>query len=220
MPVLGLQLEPQLFKTALTHGSWAKENKQPSYERLEFLGDAVLKIAISDFLYKEFPNSKEGELTQFRALIVSDIAIADFARKIELGELILLSDGEKKQGGAEKSSILACAFEAVLGAIFLEKGLKAASDFILTNFKNEILELVKTSANSNYKATLQEFTQSKTNELPVYSTIKETGSDHNKTFTVQVAYGDKVAALGIGKSKKEAQQEAARLALVELGVTK
>lgn len=212
-----------LLNSALSHSSYTKEQNLEynfSYERLEFLGDAVLKISISEFLFKNFPNAKEGELTQYRAIIVSDKSIADFAKKINLGELILTGVGEKRALGASKSSILACAFEALLGAIFLENGLNMASEFIFSNFQAEIGTLIESSEFSNPKAVLQEFTQSKNGKLPEYKVEDETGLSHNKTFKIGVYFEDVFLGFGVGKSKKEAEQFAAREALVKLNLLK
>ncbi len=213
-----------LLNCALTHASYTKENAlNYSYEKLEFLGDAVLKIAISEFLFKEYPQYDEGELTHHRALIVSDKILAKFAEKIKLGELILLGESEMRHNGAKKVSILACAFEAILGAIFLDanqesKGLSAASEFILSNFKNEIVYLIENFKFSNPKAALQEYTQGLNNELPIYKTIKEDGRAHDKIFEVEVFYDGKTLGTGTGKRKKDAQQIAAKNALAKLGV--
>ncbi len=206
-----------LLERALTHSSYAKNStleQTQSYERLEFLGDAVLKIAISEFLFKEFPDANEGKLTQHRAYIVSDAVLANLASKIGLGDLILLK-GVKLQ-----DSIIACVFEALLGEIFLETGLKGASDFLLKNFSEEFSRLIEESEFSNPKALLQEYTQGKNNELPVYKTINETGSAHDKTFEIEVSYEGTIIGTGTGKSKKEAQQKAAKEALMKLGVMK
>ena len=201
-----------LLDCALTHPSYAKEHKLDRnlcYERLEFLGDAVLKTVISEFLFNNFQDLQEGDLTRHRALIVSDKTLADFAQKIELGDFILLSEGETRAGGAQKGSILACAFEALLGAIYLEGGIQAASNFVISNFKEEILALTEASEFSNPKALLQEYTQGKTGTLPEYILEDESGSAHNRTFQIAVYYeGEKLGA-GTGKSKKEAEQAAA-----------
>ena len=195
-----------LLERALTHSS-------KTYERLEFLGDAVLKIVISEFLFKEFPEADEGELTQYRAYIVSDAVLSNLADEIGLGELVLLGSGVKMQ-----SSIKACALEALLGAVFLDAGLNAANDFLLKNFSLKFAELIEESEFSNPKAILQEYTQGKNNDLPVYKTVNETGDAHDKTFEVEVIYRGLVIGAGKGKSKKEAQQKAAKEALINLGV--
>lgn len=204
------------LECAFTHGSRTKgqDGHIQSYERLEFLGDAVLKTAISEFLFKKFPEASEGELTQYRAYIVSDVVLSDLASKIGLEDLILLANVKLQ------SSILACAFEAVLGAIFLEFGLDVASDFLLKNFGEEFSRLIAESEFSNPKALLQEYTQGLNGELPSYVVVDEHGVAHDKTFEVAVYYCGEVLGKGTGKSKKEAQQRAAKEALIKLGVIK
>lgn len=218
---LGLQFHNiELLNRAFVHTSYTNENNishLESYERLEFLGDAVLKIITSEFLYNSFKEQAEGSLSMRRAWIVSDKSLAEFAKKINLGSLILLGRNEEHLMGREKTSILACAFEAFLGAIFLEYkqlGLKAATDFLIDNFKEEFL----TSAPLNFKAILQEYTQSDSHKLPVYKVLDESGKSNDKIYTIGVYYNDVLVAKGIGKSKKDAEQEAARLAINELNL--
>jgi len=209
-----------LLNRAFVHTSYTNENNidiMESYERLEFLGDAVLKIAISDFLFKKFPGHREGDLTKHRSWVVSDKELASLAHKISLGDLILLGKNEETLKGRQKPSILACAFEAFLGAIFIEYkelGLKAARDFLIDNFEDEIL----TSKLHNYKAVLQEYTQGETHKLPVYKVLDEFGLAHDKTYVVGVYYNDVLISKGQGKSKKDAEQAAAKLALEFLNV--
>ncbi len=209
-----------LLNRAFVHTSYTNENSidiLESYERLEFLGDAVLKIAISDFLFKKFPNLREGDLTKHRSWVVSDKELSVFAEKMGLSKLILLGKNEEGLGGREKPSILACAFEAFLGAIFLEYkdlGLKAAYDFLIDNFENEILN----SKLHNYKALLQEYTQGESHKLPVYKVLDEYGLSHDKTYVIGVYYNDVLIAQGQGRSKKDAEMAAAKLALEFLNV--
>lgn len=209
-----------LLNRAFVHTSFTNENNldvMESYERLEFLGDAVLKIAISDFLFKVFPDYKEGELTKHRSWVVSDKELALLASKIGMAELILLGKNEECLKGREKPSILACSFEAFLGAIFLEYrelGLKAAYDFLIDNFKDDILN----SKLHNYKAILQEYTQGQNHKLPVYKVLDEFGQPHDKTYIVGVYYNDVLMARGEGKSKKDAEQWAAKAALEYLKI--
>ncbi len=214
----------KLLNQALCHTSYTNENNLDvslSYERLEFLGDAVLKLCISKFLYNDFENYQEGVLTKLRAEAVSDKCIAVWAKRMGLSELIILGKNEKKHKGAVKESILACAFEAVLGAIFLEyktKGLDKAYNFLIDNFKDDIFEINKNIKTLNPKAILQEYTQSKNHKLPEYITVKEEGLEHDKTFFVEVKYNNKLIGQGFAKSIKEAQQNAAREGLLNLGV--
>ncbi len=208
---------------AFIHTSYTREenlNLSESYERLEFLGDAVLKIAVSDFLFKKFPAQNEGDLTKHRAWAVSDKELAVLAKKCGLDKLILLGKNEESLNGRQKPSILACAFEAFLGAIYLEYkqlGLKAVYDFLIDNFEDDILN----SKYNNYKAILQEYTQGQNHKLPVYKVIDEFGMAHDKTYIMGVYYNDVLLAQGEGKSKKDAEQIAAKNALeflkVEIG---
>lgn len=218
--------DEKLLDKALCHTSYTNENNinvSESYERLEFLGDAVLKLCISKFLYEDYENYQEGNLTKLRAEIVSDKFISVFAKKIGLDEIILLGKNEKKHKGNQKESILACAFEAILGAIYLEykdKGLKKAYDFLINNFEEDILKVNDKINLLNPKARLQEYTQSINCKLPVYKTVKEEGKQHDKTFFVEVSYENKIIGKGSAKSIKEAQQQAAAEALKNLGVNK
>lgn len=215
-----------LLNQALCHTSYTNENNFDvlnSYERLEFLGDAVLKLSISKFFYSTFKDYQEGKLTKIRAEVVSDKTIANYARKIDLGNVILLGKNEKKHKGAQKESILACAFEALLGAIFLEygaRGYKKAYDFLIDNFRDEILEVNNQINFLNPKAILQEYTQGINHDLPKYNLVDEVGSDHDKTFFVEIEYQNKIIGRGSAKSIKLAQQEAASEALKNLGVNK
>ena len=216
----------ELLNQALCHTSFTNENNFDvlnSYERLEFLGDAVLKLSISKYFYSKFKNYQEGKLTKIRAEVVSDKTIATYAQKIGLNELLLLGKNEKKHGGAKKESILACAFEALLGAIFIEygaRGYKKAYDFLIDNFEKEILEVNDKINFLNPKAILQEYTQGLNHDLPKYNLVKQTGKEHDKTFFVEIAYQNKVIGKGSAKSIKLAQQEAASDALKKLGVIK
>ena len=216
----------KLLNQALTHTSYTNENNIDvlnSYERLEFLGDAVLKLSISKYFYSKFKDYQEGKLTKIRAEVVSDKTIAEYAKKIGLDKIILLGKNEKKHKGATKESILACAFEALLGAIFLEygsRGYKKAYDFLINNFEKEILEVNDNINILNPKAILQEYTQGLNHDRPKYNLVREVGLDHNKTFFIEIEYQDKIIGKGSAKSIKLAQQEAASCALKKLGVIK
>lgn len=216
----------ELLNQAFCHTSFTNENNLEvinSYERLEFLGDAVLKLTVSKLLYKKFKDYQEGKLTKLRAEIVSDKTIAKYAEKLGIGELLLLGKNEKKHGGSTKESILACAFEALLGAIFIEygaRGYKKAYDFMVENFEKEILEVNNQITLLNPKAILQEYTQGINHDLPVYNLVREEGLEHNKTFYVEIKYHNDIIGYGSDKSIKLAQQEAAADALKKLGVFK
>lgn len=213
----------ELFEKALTHGSYTKENNINStqnYERLEFLGDAVLKLCVSDILYKKFPNYHEGELTKIRSIVVSDNTLALIAKEIGLTELIILGKQEEKMGGRLRKSILACAFEALLGAYYLEGKYVELLAFLETKMDKYIKEVDANFEKFNAKAILQEYTQSQNKQTPVYRIKEEMGPSHNKTFMVEVSYMEEVLATAEGKTKKEAEQNCAYKACVKLGVIK
>lgn len=208
-----------LFEKAMRHASYIHETDiapECSYERLEFLGDAVLKLVISKYLYSKYPDYKEGILSKLRGEIVADKTLARFAIKIGLNNFILLSENERKTGGEMKQSILACAFEAFLAAIYLscaDMGFKNVEDFIVTNFSCDMCEIEENLEKINPKQQLQEYTQEKNHTLPEYVLISKTGSEHKCTFEVAVYFEGKMLSKGFGSSKKLAQQDAAKNAL-------
>lgn len=211
----------ELFKKALTHPSYTKEQEMDyteSYERLEFLGDAVLKLAVSDILYKKYPDYTEGSMSKIRSVIVSDAVLFEVAEKIGLSELIILGKHEEKQGCRKLESVCACAFEAVLGAYYLDGKFSELIEFINRIFLPYIQEVDKNFEKYNAKALLQEYTQSKTKTIPEYRVINETGPAHNKTFEVEVWYEGKLIARASGKSKKDAEQKCAYEACKKLGI--
>lgn len=213
----------ELFKTALTHTSYTHElslSTLYSYERLEFLGDAVLKLLISDILYKKFPDYPEGELSKIRSIIVSDATLAKVAREIGLDKLILIGKQERKSSKNIKDSICACAFEAVLGAFFLTgQGVNMNGPFDRL-FSKHIEEVDKHFENFNAKAVLQEYTQGKNKKLPEYTIVEEKGPEHEKIFVMEVSYMGEVLAKGKGHTKRAAEQECAYEACKKLGVVK
>lgn len=215
-----------LLNQAFVHTSYTSENNLDvllSYEKLEFMGDAVLKLAVSEFLYDKFDSFKEGELTKFRAEIVSDKNIYKYAKQLGFADLIILGKNERKQGGAKKESILACAFEALLGAILLDNrqtGYKKAKKFLEDNFLDEILNIEQNLVLLNPKATLQEYTQGINCKLPVYNLVKEEGKAHKKTFFVEVSFNNEVIGKGKGLSIKKAEIAAAEDALKKLKIVK
>ena len=215
--------DSSLFKRALTHPSYTKENNIPyyeNYERLEFLGDAVLKLLTSKILYEKFPEYTEGELSKIRSIIVSDNTLSKISKEIGLCDLIILSHHEAKQGYAQIESVSACAFEAVLGAFFLDGKLKKLIPFLKKVFTPYIEEVDSNFVKYNAKAILQEYTQSIDKHTPVYSVIDSKGPAHKKIFTVSVAFQNKVIAQGSGKTKKDAEQHAAYEACKIMGVIK
>ncbi len=219
--IFGIEIDnPDFFKKALTHSSYTKENNLPyveNYERLEFLGDAVLKLAVSDILYKKYPDYSEGDLSKIRSIVVSDNTLFKMASDIGLCDLIILAKHEAKQGLAHIESVCACAFEAVLGAYYLDGKFNLLVSFLKENLMPYIVDVDENFEKFNAKAMLQEYTQALTKETPVYTLTDESGPDHNKTFTVVVSYSGKDIAEGSGKTKKEAEQNAAYLACKILG---
>jgi ribonuclease-3 len=215
--------DKKLFEKALTHGSYTKENEITSlsnYERLEFLGDAVLKLCVSDILYKKYPKYMEGELTKIRSIIVSDSTLAEIAQKIGLSPLMILGKHAEKLGGRSRKSILACTFEAILGAYFIEGKFAEVSAYLTEILEDFIVAVDDNFEKFNAKAILQEYTQSQTKMTPVYRITEEQGPSHNKTFLVEVSYLGEVLACAEGKTKKEAEQKCAHQACEKLGVIK
>jgi len=208
--------DKNLLKQAFTHRSFINENKhttQEHNERLEFLGDAVLELVATSFLYKKYPKKHEGELTSFRAALVNTNTLSEVASKLGFNEFLLLSKGETKDTGRARQYILADTFEAVIGAIYLDQGYQVADTFIETNLLSLTDEIVKTGSWIDAKSFFQERSQEVLSVTPVYETIQEDGPDHNKSFTVAVKIKDETIATGKGQSKQEAEQEAARNAL-------
>ncbi|MBO5103502.1 MAG: ribonuclease III [Ruminococcus sp.] len=206
-----------LIYQALSHSSYANEKKNPSgsNERLEFLGDSVLSIVVSDYLYKNLKVA-EGELTKMRASLVCEKSLHVFAKQIHLGDFLYLGKGEENTGGRERPSILADAFEAVIAAIYLDGGIEPASKHIL-RFMPEDLQHPQKPAFSDFKTVLQEIVQKNPEEKVEYVLIGEEGPDHNKRFVVEVRLNSQVIGRGKGRSKKEAEQLAAKEALQLMG---
>jgi ribonuclease-3 len=214
-------LTPDLYKKALTHPSYIQDNNLPytdCYERMEFLGDAVLKLTVSDLLYRVFPDSREGEMSKIRAILVSDNMLAEIAKKNGLADIIIMNKSEEKHGGRKLNSICACAFEAVLGAYYLDGKFKEIRSYIEKTFSPLIKDVKDNLPIYNAKEILQEYTQGLTKERPVYTVVNESGPEHKKQFEVQVSYRDEVLAAEVGKSKKDAEQKAAYVACKKLGV--
>jgi len=210
--------DPGLLKTALTHRSFAFENEMPQHltnERLEFLGDAVLGIAITDIAFRAFPDLSEGQLAKLRASTVNMTTLADVARSLDLGEQVLLGKGEEMSGGREKASILADALEAVLGAIYLDQGLQAVFRLIDQVFWPRLVAYVRGEGDRDYKTSLQELSAQDLGRLPEYR-VRERGPDHQKEFTATVFLAGRESGVGVGRSKKEAEQRAAREAYARL----
>ena len=220
VPRLGYAFEvPALLVQALTHKSYANENRGGGFEhneRLEFLGDTVLDFVVSDILMRLCPESPEGEMSRLRSMIVSEVNLAGVARKLGFGSHLLLGKGEEQTGGRDKSSLLANAVEAVIAAIYLDGGMDAAYGFIQREFEPDIRELIDTGQSFDSKTELQEYCQSSFGMLPVYNVVGEHGPDHEKVFEVEITAGGRPLGAGSGRSKKEAEQNAARAALESL----
>jgi len=207
-----------LLDEALTHSSYTNEAKNcmPHNERLEFLGDAVLELAASTYLYERFPDCSEGELTKMRASLVQSETLARLARGLELGSHLLLGRGELLGGGADRQNNLENAFEAVIGAVYLDGGWETARDYVARQFATEVLSVKRSHVSRDYKTTLQEHIQQKRHESISYELIGESGPDHDKRFTTRVLIGGESMGEGTGRSKKEAEQQAAAEALSHL----
>lgn len=205
-----------LWRQSLTHRSYAYEQGGlPTNERLEFLGDAVLGVIVTDALYGEFPEQAEGELAKMRAALVNMTVLADVSREIGLGELVLLGRGEEMTGGRDKSSILADTLEAVFGAVYLDRGMRASRKVILRLFLPRIRGQVEGGVVHDYKTALQEMAAARLGVLPEYQ-LTESGPDHAKRFKAVVSLGGRSYGNGAGRSKKEAEQAAARMAVERL----
>lgn len=208
---LGYRFENrELLIQALTHKS---VKKRENNERLEFLGDAVLDLIIGEFLFENFPNANEGELSKMRASLVNEKSFAKMANYIKLGEAIFISQAEESNKGRNKPSLLSNAFEAIIGAIYLEKGIETAREIVTKIVKEVYPKIDLVSLFRDYKTALQELTQAKFGITPEYILVRSSGLDHEKEFEVVACIAGKEYSRGIGRSKKEAQQEAARLTL-------
>jgi ribonuclease-3 len=207
-------MNPDLLELALTHKSYANENRVPAHnERLEFLGDAVLGFVISEHLMNTCPESSEGDLSRLRAAIVSEPALAAIAREIGLGSFLLLGRGEDQTGGRDKDSLLANCLEALIASVYLDAGIGAVEAFVLRFFGKVITRSCTARGTQDYKTELQELCQERIKQLPEYRVVSETGPDHQKQFKVELSLKGEVFGRGIGKSKKEAEQKAAKEAL-------
>ena len=205
--------DKKLIIEALTHKSY----KQPyDNERLEFLGDAVMDLIVGEYLFKKFNKSDEGQLSKIRASLVSETGFTKLAKVLKLGDYILLSNAEENNGGREKSSLLSNAFEAIMGAIYLEAGLKKVEQISIKLIENNYKEISLDSLFRDFKTTLQELTQARYGVTPEYKVLASRGPDHLKEFEVGVFIEDKEYARAIGKSKKIAQQIAAEIAVCML----
>jgi ribonuclease III len=210
---------PDYYQQALTHSSYAHEHNLGSNahnERLEFLGDAVLELAISEALYLRFPDVPEGKLTRFRAGLVCEDSLFRLANQLQLGQYLRLGKGEAASGGRQRPSLLADAFEAFLGALYLDLGLEALRSTVALLFAPLFEDLDRGFLRNDYKTLMQEYTQAMLSTTPEYRIVSEQGPDHSKVFVSQLLLHKKVLGEGSGRSKKEAEQEAARQAYQRL----
>jgi ribonuclease-3 len=206
--------DQKLMDQALTHRSWVNEhkNERRSNERMEFLGDAILEYVVSKQIYTRFSEKEEGYLTALRANLVNTVALAGVARKLNLGPFLFLSKGEEDGGGRENNSLLADTLEAIIGAIFIDKGIEKSEEFIIKNILPEVEKIAATPLKDS-KSRLQEYVQSKGYPAPKYQVTEESGPDHNKKFVIDVIVNGENWGRGEGKSKSTAEQEAARQVL-------
>jgi ribonuclease III len=210
-----------LLNKALTHKSYVNENSQTlkDNERFEFLGDSVLDLIVSGHMIKAFPDFAEGTLSKIRAAVVNETCLAELARQMDLGKYLLLGKGEAASGGREKNSLLANAYEALAGAVFFDSNLETALEIYLPVLDREIAKYADTSRFRDYKSELQEYTQTHFNCIPNYKVVDEKGPAHAKEFEVAVLVQESVRGRGNGKSKKEAEQVAAKSALESFNLT-
>ncbi len=206
----------ELLKKALTHTSYAYENNIESNEKLEFLGDSILEFVSSKYLYENYPKLKEGEMTKVRATVVCEKSLYKVAKMHDFSDFLYLGRSERKMGGQERPAILADSVEAVIAAIYLDGGIEQAEKFIIQSLKEDIEIATKHVGDKDYKTVLQEKLQEHGDVKIEYEIIKEEGPDHNKSFEVQVSCNGKKLAKGKGRSKKEAQMNAAQKALEKL----
>lgn len=212
--------DPILIRTAFTHRSYVNEHRGEPIEhneRLEFLGDAVLELVVTRFLFDKYPHKTEGDLTAYRAALVNTVTIGDAATKLGANDCLLLSKGEARDTGRAREYILANSFEAIIGAIYLDQGYDAAKDFIATNIFPRTEEVVAKRLWQDNKSRFQEEAQERVSVTPSYIVLGEVGPDHDKQFTVGAHLKDELVAKGVGKSKQEAEQDAAKKALETKG---
>jgi ribonuclease III len=217
---IGYKFEDKsLLLLSLIHRSFVNENRDIAgehNERLEFLGDAVLGILVSEYLYKYLPSTPEGELSYLRSRLVEASSCGKYVQILDIQNYILLGKGERMNDGRGRESILADLFEAVMGAIYLDGGIEAARRFLFQNLSQQINEIMKKPLH-NWKALLQDYSQKTYHQTPIYEVIEESGPDHSKTFVISVLINKEQVGQGTGSSKKEAQQQAAQNALHRLG---
>jgi ribonuclease-3 len=213
---LGIQFnDVSLLKRALTHRSYLNENRDvdKNNERLEFLGDAVLELIVSDYLYNKYPNRPEGDLTSFRSAIVRTESLADASRDLDYGKYLRMAKGEEESGGRDKDYILANTFEAILGAIYIDQGYIKCKNLVKNVLIPKIDNIVKNRLDIDGKTKIQELVQEKFKQTPIYEVVQEHGPDHDKEFVVVVKVGKKIIGKGKGSSKQRAEEAAAQKGL-------
>jgi ribonuclease-3 len=209
-------LDPRLLERALTHSSYANENRLSVHnERMEFLGDSVLNLVVSELLMTAVPEASEGMLSRLRAAVVSETSLAAIARRFSLGEFLCLGRGEEQTGGREKDSLLADSLEALVAALYQDGGIEPVRSFI-DRFFSDAIELARAGGTADHKTALQELCQERLKTLPDYRVASQSGPDHHKEFTVELTIKGEVFGRGTGRSKKEAEQRAAKEALEKL----
>ena len=207
--------DKKLFEQAFTHRSFLNETKEKlsSNERLEFLGDSILSFVISDYLYKNFPNFDEGILTNIRSLLVNTKSLAQIAKSLEFGKYLRLSRGEEESKGRQNQSLLADSFESFIGALFIDQGIEVVSKFLKEIFVPKAEEIAKNKSFKDPKSLLQEYIQAKRQNSPVYKVLQESGPAHARNFKIGAYVNEKLISEGIGKSKRDAEENAAEKAL-------
>ncbi len=209
-----------ILKQALTHSSYVNENpalnSMDHNERLEFLGDSVVGLAVCDYLFRKFPTYQEGELTKIKSLVVSKPVLAELGRRLKLGDYLLLGHGEEVSGGRRRDSLLANAFESIVGAIYLDNDLDTVSAFVLSFLGEIIQNTLDSKEHRDYKTNLQEYSQKHFKVTPRYKIVKTEGPDHARVYHVEVRLPNDILGVGQGNSKKEAEQMAARSAFLEV----
>ncbi len=212
--------DKMLLLTAVTHRSYLNEHREATWEhneRLEFLGDAVLELVVTDYLFRQYPEKPEGELTAVRAALVNTVSLSSAAEQLGVNDFLLMSKGEAKDVGRARQYILANAFEACIGAIYLDQGYQAAHDFIAARLFARTDEIVRKRLWQDAKSRFQELAQERASITPTYETLRQTGPDHDRVFTVGVYLRRELVAEGQGRSKQEAEQQAAERAIVAKG---
>jgi len=206
--------ELEFLNQAFTHRSFANElgESTENNERLEFLGDSVLGLAVSEYLHESLPDQPEGELARIKSFVVSEASLSEIARKLRVDNYILIGRGEEYSGGRSKKAILADCLEAIIGAYYLDSGFQQSRLFVYRMLIPEINKVLENKHAKDYKTLLQEYVQKRMKTYPKYKVVQKTGPDHDKTFWIEVHVGDRSFGAGKGKNKKEAEQEAARIA--------